>query len=680
MAFRLLPSAPEQPWVAPAELLGRVPGEHPRLLYPRAQLEAARAELAETPALEALIRRAERLLDLQPPKEPTYDRIEDPTERRMAYTEAFREFRRYIDGGMEPLAMAFLLTGERRFGEVAARILVHVAQWDPEGISSILAPYGDEIGLSLCKCGARAYDWLYELLSESERETVRRMVLARGNQMLRRLKERHDFLAFPGESHAGRLPGYLCEHAIALAEEPDAERWLDYALRALMTVFPHWGGPDGGWAEGINYGRSYNTIFLLPFESVRRVLGVDLWQRPFFRKVRYASSFYCSSPRGEVTPFGDGETSGNGRGTAPLMGFYANRFGDPVVRWWSEVADPGGYPRSPLALIEPDRVRPEPPPEEMPPDAVFRGVGWAALHGELSRPDRETLVLFKSSPYGSTSHSHADQNTFAILKGGRALATPSGYYGPSYGMPHHARYTRQTKAHCGVLVEGEGQLDRSEDPIGKIVAFSTSKRIGYVAGDATDAYGGRLSRYLRHVVLVRPNFVVILDDLEAPESVTIQWLLHALEPMGLEERNGVGQSVQLRRGEATLTFLLETPGGFHLSQTDRFDVPYNEGNPPAYHREVADHYHFAATTRERTPRRRIAAFGWIQTPEEEASGERLRAPEGWVAVAVRMDGGTATAAVRLRPEAPAWEEAPDVGLALVRWTSETGEEDSLRIG
>jgi hypothetical protein len=98
------------------------------------------------------------------------------------------------------------------------------------------------------------------------------MLIARGDQMLRRLR-RSDYLANPTESHNGRLPGYLAEYAIALAEEPAAVAWMDYAMRTFLTVYPHWGGRDGGWAEGINYGLAYNATYLTPLEAIRRATG-----------------------------------------------------------------------------------------------------------------------------------------------------------------------------------------------------------------------------------------------------------------------------------------------------------------------------------------------------------------------------------------------------------------------
>ncbi|MGB2862239.1 MAG: hypothetical protein WBC05_02845, partial [Sedimentisphaerales bacterium] len=45
-SFTILPGAATIPWVAPRELLGRVPVEHPRILYPKANLDRIRATLS----------------------------------------------------------------------------------------------------------------------------------------------------------------------------------------------------------------------------------------------------------------------------------------------------------------------------------------------------------------------------------------------------------------------------------------------------------------------------------------------------------------------------------------------------------------------------------------------------------------------------------------------------------
>ncbi len=651
--FAIAPDAFAQPWVDPAALLARVPREHPRLLFPRAQLEAVKATLGTTrkEAFESLSRAARGALRLTPPPEPDYDKLTDAAERRMAYQRAYGELRRYHTEGAVALALMYLLTGERQHGDVAKAILLGAAKWNPEGISSIMAPYGDEVGLGLVKAGAQCYDWLYDCMTEAERAEVKAMLLARGDQMLRRL-QRRDYLCFPEESHAGRLPGYLIEHAIALAEEPRAAVWLRYALECAMTVFPHWAGYDGGWAEGVKYGVSYNTMYVTPLESLRAATGLDLWRRPVFGRVR-DFFLYTIAPRGEIAPFGDTEDGGfrgNAGGVRALMLFHALRYRDGAARGWVELFDDGTERRQGLAylpgIILPDDVAPV-SPASLPPDAVFYGVGWAALHGDLAHPDRDLHVLFKSSPYGAVSHGHADQNSFAVMKGGTALAIPAGVRYPTHGSPFHVKYTQQTIAHNAILVDGRGQINRDGAKGGRLTAFVSHSHMACVSGDAAACYGGALTRCMRHVLLVRPGLLVVVDDLEAKTPASFQWLLHAREKLALDE---AAQAFVSRREGKAMAVRLFTAGGFAFSQTDAWPVAPKEGYPKLGEKEPAPQWHFTASARVPATGRRIAAVMWIGE-EKEAPAYTLSqsTPDS---IAIDVAALNASVRVALDPAAP----------------------------
>lgn len=655
-SFTIAAGAYAQPWVPAKELLARVPREHPRLIFTKAALAEIRATLSTTrkEAFDALARQAQGALKLKPPAEPDYDKLTDASERRMAYQDTFGELRRYHTDGMVALALMHLLSGERKYGDLSKAILLGAAEWDPEGVSSVMGKYGDEVGLGLVKSCAQTYDWIYDILSDSERAKVQKMLVARADQMLRRLEKR-DYLAYPEESHAGRLPGYLVEHAIALAEEPRAEVWMDYAMRVFLTVFPHWAGKDGGWAEGVSYGLAYNTIYLMPFESLRGATGFDLWQRPFYRQVRYFF-LYQIAPRAEIMPFGDMEHDAvppRASAVRALLQFHASRYRDPIVRGWVDLLrETSGKLPAPSflpGLILPDDLRPE-SPARLPPDRVSYGVGWAALHSHLADPDRDLMVAFKSSPYGAVSHSHADQNSFAIVKGGQALAITGGPRYPTHGSPFHLQYARQTVAHNAILADGQGQAVGGANIGGRIAAFQCKPHLGYVCGDAKDAYAGRLTCARRHVLLVRPSLVVVVDDLSAPQPADFQWLLHTRQAMELDES---AQQFVSRRGEASMKVHLLTPGGFHFSQTDQWPMSPKEGYPKLKKSEPEKEWHFTAVPREKAAARRIAAVMFISDKQDRAEGTVAQpAPNSadLVEVHAQLPEGRATIRIHLATE------------------------------
>lgn len=656
--FSIAEDAYKQPWVAPEHLLARIDDAHPRLLFPKRQLQEIRSTLTTTrrEAFAGLKGAADRALTMDVPPEPDYDKIKDPAKRRLAYVASFQEMRRYHLGGMQHAALMYIMTGDAKYGLAAKRLLLGATEWDPEGISSIMAPYGDEVGLGLVKSEALTYDWIYDLCEAAERKRIEQMIVARADQMLRRL-ERRDFLARPESSHDGRLPGYLIEHAIVLKDHPRAAVWLDYALRSIMTVFPHWGGSDGGWAEGLAYGTAYNGIFVTPFESLRIATGMDLWQRPYFRKMRYFF-VYNISPRGDIFGFGDSydrpsrDRASSIRG---LLQFHAERFQDPVVRGWLELfREDGrslpGLPPLP-GLIFPQTVQPK-LPIDLPNDAVFRGVGWAALHSDIADPDNDLFIAFKSSPYGPVSHSYADQNGFAIMKGGRALARPGGSRYPQHGSPFHTRYTQQTMAQCSILVDGKGQRNRDGTANGHIVDFRTSKNFGYVCGDATAAYAGLLKRFRRHVLLVRPSVVCIVDELEAPKPARYQWLMHAFHKLELDEAQ---QQFVSRRGDASMDVIMTCPVELAFSQTNEWPLDPKTGFPTAQSPEPAKLWHFKAETDEPQKKIRIATLVVVKDADERPRWHKEASEPSATSWVVESTGEPVRLRVNLDADAPANE-------------------------
>jgi hypothetical protein len=219
------------------------------------------------------------------------------------------------------------------------------------------------------------------------------------------------------------------------------------------------------------------------------------------------------------------------------------------------------------------------------------------------------------------------------MKGGAALAIPSGYYGPSYGKPHHAQWTRSTKANNCVLVNGEGQTIRSAAANGAIVDFRDRPGYSYVAGDATPAYMGKLERWVRRILFLRPGLFLVLDEVAAPATSQYQWMLHAFEEMDV-----AGRRITSRRKGARLDVHLACAQGLALTQTDQFDTPYNQGIPEAYHRERPNHWHVTAETVQKSDAVRIAAVMAVSA-EKERFEVQLQEIDGWFGATATGDFG-----------------------------------------
>ena len=656
--FTIAPNPTELPWMEPATLLSAVSSDHPRIMYRKDDLPRIRSLIhtSRRQGWSECLRLADEACSLPRLRYPTHFLPEDRAQRSLEYQQYYRSMDPVLDRALICAPLAYLVTGEQRYAEAGKRTLLEIASWAVEDgdVTSVSKTYGDEVGLRIARVVPLAYDWLHDALTTSERRAVFHMCEERAWQLYRRLCE-HDFHARPGESHNGRIITYLAQTAIALAGESDgAQTWLDYSLKALMTVFPHWGGRDGGWAEGPLYSIKYNDSYIPAFESLKKLCGLDLWKRPYYRKLLHYV-LYCLSPCGEFLPFGDGTERGMIGRTLPFWE-HAHVHEDAHAGWWLRQADGSncnetipGYQRNfgtGAAILAFDDNPPIRPPTDIPQSAVFRGIGWVAMHSSLAEPERDTFLLFKSSPYGSVSHSHPDQNSFAILKGGKALAIPSGYFAPRYFFPHHKFWTHSTQANNTILVNGEGQPRHDHNATGRICGFEDRSGLTYACGDATTAYMGNLAKYKRHILFLRPGLFLILDELEA-DSARFQWLLHALERMDVDpSRNHI---VSQREG-TRMDVHIRSTAGLSLTQTDQFQPPINEGSPPGFELDLPDHWHLTAETVNRADSVRVAALITVTGPDEEVDVD-IREENGWFGATATFAEGTVEGWAQLTEEA-----------------------------
>lgn len=197
--------------------------------------------------------------------------------------------------------------------------------------------------------------------------------------------------------------------------------------------------------------------------------------------------------------------------------------------------------------------------KDMPFGYVFPETGLASFSTSLERLGRSSMISFRSSPYGSTSHALANQNAFNTFWSGQPLFYSSGHH-ISFIDSHSMFSHRATRAHNTILVNGIGQRIGTEG-YGWIPRYYVGEKIGYILGDASNAYGKvisqnwlararkeeltfspeagwddvKLKTFRRHIVeLGKTGFTFIYDELEAEEPVTWSYLLHTVtNPMNV---------------------------------------------------------------------------------------------------------------------------------------------------
>ncbi|MCX8089734.1 MAG: heparinase II/III family protein [Verrucomicrobiae bacterium] len=610
-------SAASQPDVA-ASISASVPKQPPRTMVLPRQREAFRDYCLRGEGTRAFAKiKADfdrDFLKMPFPSEPLTYGDPDPKKRDSKKADLWREAQDVcgrVSGVAEAATLIWLVTGEEKYLQKAKEFLLGACGWhfDPDWkrgpvVGATDIEYNDEAHFRLWRKLPLVYDQLRERLTAEERKRVLDHFRVRGEKSVRWIKagrverlKRNSLEATP-PSHPVRFMAMTGLSGLALWDDlPEAREWWRFAYVFYRDQFPPWGGDDGGWAEGCAYWRG--TMEHAVFQDALLALGDPLaYATPFWRN----SPYFCVY---NVQPYLHtvfGDTSNAGRfnleaNTADYLRHVARVMQDGYLRAYADLCTDKRPPPEQKGLEGLGRMyptaceflvrnfvasgRPLPPPRplrELPQQRFFRDVGWVSLHSALGEPDNDIHVTFKSSQYGSFSHSHADQNAFILNAFGESLAINSAYR-EFHRSPHHQQWTWHTKSKNALLIDGLGQAVQDKNATGKITRFDVLGRAVWTTGDATVAYQtgqkekDRVRRVTRDLVFVDSRYVVLRDRVELKTPGRLSWLLHAEKHLSWDaERHRA--FIRGPQGKATLLAQLVAPDvRWRGSVTDQFPVP-----------------------------------------------------------------------------------------------------------
>jgi len=533
-------------FTTPPAALEKRRGVHPRLYLTAERIAALKGRLSEEPyasALERLRRVADRRVESGPPE---YRRDDGHSGEEQLY-------QREVGNAIANLALAYVLTGERRYLESARAWMLASAGYPTWGLGQIdgmdLAAGHQLYGLAL------GYDWLYQDLDPQARAVVRRCLETRGGRMYDALVsgrvwwataylQNHQWVDMTGLAAAG----------LALYGEVEGvDGWvlkpLEMARETMAAL-----GPDGASHEGVPYW-TYGVEYLLKFMDLARdLLGVDLFAQNAWFEHTASFRLYSMLPRAHWTERGDLMTFADGPrsdwyGPDYMLRKLAAEYRDGHAQWLAEELDRAGLCSSAavfLNLLWVDPSVPAVPPTDLPVfkhfddlDIVFMRSGW---EGD------ESVLAFKCGPYighhalerysydPGGGHVHPDAGSFLLFAHGEWLIVDDGYTWKTTAY-------QNTVVVNGVGQEGEGGAwfdggRLSAEKRGpRIVRADHAADRDYVIGDVTAAYkaAAGLRRFLRHVLYLRPDCWVILDELEASSPSTFEVHFHADFPFVRQE-------------------------------------------------------------------------------------------------------------------------------------------------
>jgi hypothetical protein len=520
---------------APDEALKTLRKGHPRLI-----------------ALDSDIERVKKLIATDKTARRYYENLkregtrwlgQRPVEHRLIGPRLLDQSRRCLDRVMT-WALLYRLDGDKQFADRAKKELFTAADFPDWNPSHFL----DTAEMS--HAFAIGYDWLYDYLTEPERQRIRQALVERGLKPSLKIYEGKGWWAKTAFNWNQVCNGGMTIGALAVAdEEPQLAGYIvSSAVRSIPIAMASY-APDGGWAEGPgywSYATRYNVVFLAALESA---LGTDfgLSTMPGFDQAGIFR-IHASGPINLAFNFAD---AGARVGDTAEMFWLARKFNRPIYAWYErEHASPNAWD---LLWYDPRGAGPV--AGGLPLDAYFRGVDAAFFRSAWEDP-KAIFVGFKGGD-NKANHSHLDLGSFVLDALGERWAVDLG--GDDYNLPAYfgdKRWTYfrlRTESHNTLVINDENQDPNAPAPM---VAFSSKPERAFAVADLSKAYAANAKRVRRGMALLDRRRVLVQDEIAAEKPVEVVWGM--LTPAKVETKSS---EAELSIGDAALTMRILEPQG-----------------------------------------------------------------------------------------------------------------------
>ncbi|HEV2394903.1 MAG TPA: heparinase II/III family protein [Verrucomicrobiae bacterium] len=557
--FRLATAAPQQavPSLSVPEatqILSTLKAVHPRLLISKESVEHLKIQIASDPLLrqwhKTLIKKAQDILLEEP------SRYEIPDGLRLLDTS------RRVVSRVYTLALAYRLDGDRRYAERAWRELAAAAafkDWNPRHFLDTA---------EMTHAFAIGYDWLYDVWTPEQRETICQSIVEKGFQPALKVYRANNWWASARHNWNQVCNGGIGMGALAVGDvEPQvAGEVLHFSLKSLPLAMSEF-APDGAWKEGPgywNYATSYNVVFLAGLQTA---LGTDfgLSKLPGFSDTGLFP-LYLTGPLRRTFNYADG---GDGAIRAPQMFWLARQFNRPVYADYErQLAAP-----APLDLVwfysPGDAQAPG-----LPLDKYFRNAKVVTLRSDW-HDWKAWFVGFKGGD-NKANHSHLDLGTFVFDALGARWAVDLG--ADNYNLPGYFDFAKRRWTYYRLRAEGHNTLviNPGAGPDQVLAASSPIERFDprpdrpFAIADLSRAYQGAARKVRRGISLERGNTLLIQDEIQADKPAEVWWFMHT--PANVEIEKDGRRAILRQKGEELEAGLL-SPANATFEVMDAAPLP-----------------------------------------------------------------------------------------------------------
>ncbi len=558
---------------------------HPRLLATAEEFDQLRAMVKTDPAMAALlaryVTRYEREIAQGVPKE-----------------EQVGEIKRLDGNRLAMLAILYRATGDQRYVDTAQQYINRIIDyriWDGDRLywtNNDLVTGHLLLGLAL------AYDWMYDALPVELKERMCEVVRFRAGGLAMLMTGGKWTWANQVMNNHGCVvsTGLLAAAAAFAGEVSQAGVWAAAARNWMKTYLANQ-PVDGGDYEGIGYTQYALGSVLIYADLARSEFGDDCYRdTPWLQKVmdfRIQSSIPQRSWVTQKLPgnlqrldnallsFGDTRQRDYFIPTGPARKLAAEYKRGEYLAFADQIDAVDNFCNaaeflSLLYLYQAQKSGVKPVAAPLPAFGFYPQVGKVLMRSGWDGD--ESLMIFRcGTPSGTEAlknfnnaqgdgHVHPDVGAVSLFAAGELMLINSDY---SYKLTKHENT---------VTVNGIGQRgdDRQwSDPTEfyqnklapAILRAETHGAFDYVVGDATAAYRPEsgLTRFQRHILFLKPDCFVILDDVAADRPSMFEARYHSLLP---GKADGSMARLTGERGELAVRLLLPADAKLNFEATE----------------------------------------------------------------------------------------------------------------
>ncbi len=496
------------------------------------------------------------------------------------------------------LALAYLLTADQHHLDTARewiRVAIDYPHWGKKRM-----PDHDLDAAWLLFGLGTAYSWIKHDLPPDERDRLRNKLLLQGRRLYDFAVENEGrwWSCAYWQNHNWICYGGLATVAYALEDEfPETKAWSDRAYDNFMTILTLM-ADDGSDYEGPVYWRYGFIWFLIYGDLLQQQTGIDLHDNDFLRNA-FDFRLYLSGPN-LIDTANLGDCHDRRSAHTPAVYYrLASLYHNGQAQWltdhfyktgeWARdgregLVKPGTLPEAWLEFLWYDPTVTHQPLDDLSLTCVYPDMGLVSTR--TSWQPEATFMVFKcGAPNGQkgwayghainqqkgwdtikASHAHPDENGFILIQGDHYLVVDEGY-----------SKAKRSRHHSTILVDGRGQYvednynafrDLGSLRAGRLEDTFTQDGIAYMRGDATRAYDPELNlnEFVRQVVFIDGDLIILHDTLQSSKSHQYQWLLQT----DVQPKTITAQQFIVNAGQTAMQVNVLNPqnAGWHIQSEE----------------------------------------------------------------------------------------------------------------